>query len=178
MAAPCRDIQANPEKVFEHTNKANRIAVVSNGTRVLGLGNIGPEAGLPVMEGKALLFKHLGGVDTDAICVDTEDPDKFIEFCKMLQPSYGGFNLEDIKKPDCFVIERDNPEHFSWLPQSCAYRLRFENKPLPQWHPLLTGSRVAMIEAGIAVGHWCVSEEQVSEEELSERVIFTLKGEV
>jgi malate dehydrogenase (oxaloacetate-decarboxylating) len=104
VAAPCRDIQANPEKVFEHTNKANRIAVVSNGTRVLGLGNIGAEAGLPVMEGKALLFKYLGGVDTDAICVDTEDPDKFIEFCKMLQPSYGGFNLEDIKKPDCFRI--------------------------------------------------------------------------
>lgn len=104
VAAPCRDIQANPEKVFEHTNKGNRIAVVSNGTRVLGLGNIGPEAGLPVMEGKALLFKYLGGVDTDAICVETEDPDKFIEFCKLLQPSYGGFNLEDIKKPDCFRI--------------------------------------------------------------------------
>jgi malate dehydrogenase (oxaloacetate-decarboxylating) len=104
VAAPCREIQADPEKVFLHTNKANRIAVVSNGTRVLGLGNIGPEAGLPVMEGKALIFKHLGGVDTDAICVDTEDPDKFIEFCKLLQPSYGGFNLEDIKKPDCFRI--------------------------------------------------------------------------
>jgi malate dehydrogenase (oxaloacetate-decarboxylating) len=104
VAAPCREIQADPEKVFLHTNKGNRVAVVSNGTRVLGLGNIGPEAGLPVMEGKALLFKYLGGVDVDAICVDTEDPDKFIEFCKLLQPSYGGFNLEDIQKPDCFRI--------------------------------------------------------------------------
>ncbi|MBN1901323.1 NADP-dependent malic enzyme, partial [Candidatus Sumerlaeota bacterium] len=74
VAAPCKDIQANPEKVYEHTNKGNMVAVVSDGTRVLGLGDIGPEAGMPVMEGKALLFKYLGGVDAFPICLDTKDP--------------------------------------------------------------------------------------------------------
>jgi len=104
VAAPCRDIQKNPEKVFEHTNKANFVAVISDGTRVLGLGDIGPEAGLPVMEGKALLFKYLGGVDAFPICLDTKDPDEFIKVAKILQPSFGGFNLEDISQPKCFRI--------------------------------------------------------------------------
>jgi malate dehydrogenase (oxaloacetate-decarboxylating) len=104
VAAPCRDIQKNPEKVFEHTNKANFVAVISDGTRVLGLGDIGPEAGLPVMEGKALLFKYLGGVDAFPICLDTKDPDEFIKVAKVLQPSFGGFNLEDISQPKCFRI--------------------------------------------------------------------------
>jgi malate dehydrogenase (oxaloacetate-decarboxylating) len=104
VAAPCKDIQANPEKVFEHTNKGNFIAVVTDGTRVLGLGDIGPEASLPVMEGKALLFKYLGGVDAAAIALDTKDPDRFIETVKLLQPSFGGFNLEDIEQPKCFYI--------------------------------------------------------------------------
>jgi malate dehydrogenase (oxaloacetate-decarboxylating) len=104
VAAPCKDIQAHPEKVFEHTNKANFVAVVTDGTRVLGLGDIGPEASLPVMEGKALLFKYLGGVDAVAIALDTKDPDRFIETVKLLQPSFGGFNLEDIAQPKCFYI--------------------------------------------------------------------------
>ena len=104
VAAPCRDIQQHPEKVMEHTNKSNFVAVISDGTRVLGLGDIGPEAGLPVMEGKALLFKYLGGVDAFPICLDTKDPDKIIEICKILQPSFGGFNLEDISQPKCFRI--------------------------------------------------------------------------
>ncbi len=104
VAAPCRDIQANPEKVWEHTNKANTIAVVSDGSRVLGLGNIGPEAGLPVMEGKALIFKYLGGVDAIPICLNTQDPENFIRATKLLQPSFGGINLEDIEKPKCFNI--------------------------------------------------------------------------
>jgi malate dehydrogenase (oxaloacetate-decarboxylating) len=95
---------ANPEKVFEHTNKANFVAVVSDGTRVLGLGDIGPEAGMPVMEGKGMLFKYLGGVDAFPICVDTKDPDKLIEFVKLLQPSFGGINLEDISQPKCFHV--------------------------------------------------------------------------
>jgi len=104
VAAPCRDIAAHPEKVWEHTNKGNTIAVVSDGTRVLGLGDIGPEAGLPVMEGKALIFKYLGGVDAVPICLDTKDPDLFIQTVKLLQPSFGGINLEDIAKPKCFRI--------------------------------------------------------------------------
>jgi malate dehydrogenase (oxaloacetate-decarboxylating) len=104
VAKPCLDIAANPETVFEHTNKANMVAVVSDGTRVLGLGDIGPEAAMPVMEGKALLFKYLGGVDAVPICLDTKDPDKFIEMVKLLQPSFGGFNLEDISQPKCFRV--------------------------------------------------------------------------
>ncbi len=104
VAEPCRDIAKNPEKVWEHTSKGNTIAVVSDGTRVLGLGDIGPEAGLPVMEGKAILFKYLGGVDAVPICLDTKNPDEIISAVKWLQPSFGGFNLEDIAKPKCFRI--------------------------------------------------------------------------
>lgn len=104
VAAPCREIQAEPEKIYQHTSKANTIAVVSDGTRVLGLGDIGAKAGLPVMEGKALLFKYLGGVDAVPIMLDTKDPDKFIETVLMLQPSFGGINLEDISQPKCFRI--------------------------------------------------------------------------
>jgi malate dehydrogenase (oxaloacetate-decarboxylating) len=104
VAAPCRDIQAHPEKVWEHTNRGNAIAIVSDGTRVLGLGDIGPEAGLPVMEGKALLFKYLGGVDAVPIVLGTKDPDALIETVKLLEPSFGGINLEDIAQPKCFRI--------------------------------------------------------------------------
>ncbi len=104
VAAPCRDIQVHPEMVWEHTNRGNCIAVVSDGTRVLGLGDIGPEAGLPVMEGKALLFKYLGGVDAVPICLDTKDPDEFIRTVELLEPSFGGINLEDISQPKCFRI--------------------------------------------------------------------------
>jgi len=104
VAEPCRDIYKNPEKVYEHTNKANLVAIVSDGTRVLGLGDIGPEACLPVMEGKAILFKYLGGVDAFPICLDTKDPEKLIETTLLLQPSFGGINLEDIAQPKCFYI--------------------------------------------------------------------------
>jgi malate dehydrogenase (oxaloacetate-decarboxylating) len=104
VAAPCRDIAAHPERVYDHTNKANTIAVVSDGTRVLGLGDIGPEAGLPVMEGKALLFKYLGGVDAMPICLGTKNPDEIIQAVKWLQPSFGGINLEDISQPKCFRV--------------------------------------------------------------------------
>ena len=104
VAEPCRAIKANPEKVYEYTNKWNTVAVVSDGTRVLGLGDIGPEAALPVMEGKALLFKYLGGVDAVPICLATKDPDEIIQAVKWLQPSFGGINLEDISNPKCFYI--------------------------------------------------------------------------
>ncbi|NOZ86044.1 MAG: NADP-dependent malic enzyme [Deltaproteobacteria bacterium] len=104
VAAPCKDIEANPEKVFDYTNKGNTVAVVSDGTRVLGLGDIGPEAGLPVMEGKAILFKYLGGVDAFPLCLDTKDPDELIKTVLLLQPSFGGVNLEDISQPKCFKV--------------------------------------------------------------------------
>jgi malate dehydrogenase (oxaloacetate-decarboxylating) len=104
VAEPCRAIQADKEKVYEYTSKWNTVAVVSDGTRVLGLGDIGPEAGMPVMEGKALLFKYLGGVDAVPICLDTKDPDEIIQAVKWLQPSFGGINLEDISNPKCFRI--------------------------------------------------------------------------
>ncbi len=104
VAAPCRDIFQDPEMVYQHTSKGNTIAVVSDGTRVLGLGDIGPKAGLPVMEGKALLFKYLGGVDAVPIMLDTKDPDVFIETVLLLQASFGGINLEDIAQPKCFRI--------------------------------------------------------------------------
>jgi len=99
VAAPCRAIAADKELVYEHTNKWNSIAVVSDGTRVLGLGDIGPEAALPVMEGKALLFKYLGGVDAVPVCLDTKDADELIATVKLLQPSFGGINLEDLSQP-------------------------------------------------------------------------------
>ncbi len=104
VAAACRDIEAHPEKVFEHTNKANMVAVVSDGTRVLGLGDIGPEAAIPVMEGKAILFKYLGGVDAWPVCLDTKDADKIIETVKIISPCFGGINLEDLSQPKCFRI--------------------------------------------------------------------------
>ncbi len=104
VAAPCKEIQADPDKSFELTNRWNYVAVVTDGTRVLGLGDIGPEAALPVMEGKALIFKYLGGVDAFPICLRTKDPDEIVRICKVLEPSFGGINLEDIEKPKCFHI--------------------------------------------------------------------------
>jgi malate dehydrogenase (oxaloacetate-decarboxylating) len=113
VAAPCRDIQAHPDNVFEHTNKGNTVAIVSDGTRVLGLGDIGPEAALPVMEGKALLFKYLGGVDAVPICLDTKDPYRIMLAVKLIQPNFGAVNLEDLSQPKCFrVLDmlRNDPE--------------------------------------------------------------------
>ena len=104
VAEVCKDIYKNPEKVFQHTNKGNTVAVVTDGTRVLGLGDIGPEAGLPVMEGKGILFKYLGGVDAFPICLDTKDPEEIIRTVELIQPSFGGINLEDIAQPKCFYI--------------------------------------------------------------------------
>lgn len=135
VAEPCRDIAKNPEKVFEHTNKGNFVAVISDGTRVLGLGDIGPLAGLPVMEGKALLFKYLGGVDAFPVMIDTKDADKFIETVKMIAPTFGGINLEDISSPKCFYI---------------LDRLRQE-LDIPVWHDDQQGT-AAITLAGIING--------------------------
>ena len=129
VAAPCKDISINKEKVFEHTNRGNSIAIVSDGTRVLGLGDIGPEAGLPVMEGKALLFKYLGGVDAVPIMLDTKDKDEIVRFCKVIAPTFGGINLEDIASPKCFDI-------LSELQQTL---------PIPVWHDDQQGTALVVI---------------------------------
>jgi malate dehydrogenase (oxaloacetate-decarboxylating) len=104
VAEACKAIQSNPRLAYDYTNRANTIAIVSDGTRVLGLGDIGPEAGMPVMEGKALLFKYLGGVDAIPLCLGTKDPDELIRTVQILEPSFGGINLEDISQPKCFRI--------------------------------------------------------------------------
>ena len=105
VAEPCKDIFEAPEMVYEYTMKGNTVAVVSDGTAVLGLGHIGPEASLPVMEGKAVLFKSFAGVDAFPICLNTTDVDKIVETVKLLEPTFGGINLEDIAAPNCFAIE-------------------------------------------------------------------------
>jgi len=105
VAQPCLEIAKDKNKVYDYTIKGNTVAIVTNGTAVLGLGNIGPEAGLPVMEGKALLFKRFGGIDAFPICLDTEDPEEIIRTVKLISPVFGGINLEDIKAPECFYIE-------------------------------------------------------------------------
>ncbi|AKO94392.1 NAD(P)-dependent malic enzyme [Priestia filamentosa] len=105
VAEPCKAIYDDVNKVYEYTMKGNMVAVVSDGTAVLGLGNIGPEASLPVMEGKAVLFKSFAGVDAFPICLNTTDVDKIVETVKLLEPTFGGVNLEDIAAPNCFEIE-------------------------------------------------------------------------
>lgn len=132
VAAPCKAIHADKMEVYKHTNKANSVAVVSDGTRVLGLGDIGPEAAMPVMEGKALLFKYLGGVDAVPICLDTKDPDEIIRTVKLLQPTFGGINLEDFSKPKCYRI---------------LETLRKE-MDIPVWHDDAQGT-AAVILAGV-----------------------------
>jgi len=106
VAEACREIHADPAKVYDYTNRGNNVAVVSNGTAVLGLGNIGPKAGKPVMEGKGFLFKIFADIDVYDLNINAAKPEQVIEFCKMLEPSVGGINLEDIKAPECFEIEQ------------------------------------------------------------------------
>jgi malate dehydrogenase (oxaloacetate-decarboxylating) len=141
VAEPCKDIKKNPEKVYEHTSKGNMVAVVSDGTRVLGLGDIGPEAGLPVMEGKALLFKYLGGVDAFPICLATKDTEEIIKTVKYLAPSFGGINLEDIENPKCFEI---------------LDRLRAE-MDIPVWHDDQQGT-ATIVTAGAINAHKVVGK--------------------
>ncbi len=106
VAEPCREIAADPSAVFKYTAKGNLVAVVTNGTAVLGLGNIGPAAGKPVMEGKAVLFKRFADIDVFDIELATEDPEEVIRACQLMAPTFGGINLEDIRAPECFEIER------------------------------------------------------------------------
>ncbi|QAA75906.1 MAG: NADP-dependent malic enzyme [Candidatus Bipolaricaulis sibiricus] len=132
VAQPCREIAEKPEKVFEYTNKGNMVAVVSDGTRVLGLGDIGPHAALPVMEGKGLLFKYLGGVDAFPVTLATKDPEEIIQAVKWIAPAFGGINLEDFASPKCFYI---------------LDRLR-EELDIPVWHDDQQGT-AAITLAGV-----------------------------
>ena len=109
VAAPCLEIQKDPGKSFDLTRRWNTVAVITDGTAVLGLGDIGPEAAMPVMEGKCALFKAFGGVDAVPICVDSKDVDAFVETVRLISKSFGGINLEDISAPRCFAIERTFP---------------------------------------------------------------------
>jgi malate dehydrogenase (oxaloacetate-decarboxylating) len=166
VAAPCRAIAEDKELVYEYTNKANSIAVVSDGTRVLGLGDIGPEAAMPVMEGKALLFKYLGGVDAVPICLDTKDPDEFIAMVKLLQPSFGGINLEDISQPKCFRIldtlrrEMQIPVWHDDQQGTAAVTLAGFINALEIVGKSLSEARVAMVGAGAA--NQCVARLLIS----------------
>jgi len=132
VAAPCRKIAEDPSLVYRYTNKWNQVAVISDGSRVLGLGDIGPKAALPTMEGKALLFKYLGGVDAFPLCLDSSDPEDIIRTVKAVQPSFGGINLEDISQPKCFEI---------------LDRLR-EECEIPVWHDDQQGT-AAVTVAGL-----------------------------
>jgi malate dehydrogenase (oxaloacetate-decarboxylating) len=131
VAEPCRKIHEDPESIYDYTAKNNLVAVVTDGTAVLGLGNIGAGAGLPVMEGKCILFKAFGGVDAVPICLDTEDPEDIIRTVKMMSPSFGGINLEDISAPRCFHIEQ---------------RLR-ELLPIPVFHDDQHGTAIVTLAA-------------------------------
>jgi len=133
VAEPCKIIRDDRELSYALTSRWNTIAIISDGTRILGLGDIGPEAGLPVMEGKSLLFKYLGGVDAVPLCLGTKDPDKLIETVKYLQPSFGGINLEDISQPKCFYI---------------LDRLRNECE-IPVWHDDQQGTATVVVAAAI-----------------------------
>lgn len=106
VAKPCIEIFNDKDKIYDYTIKGNTVAIVTNGTAVLGLGDIGAGAGLPVMEGKALLFKEFGGIDAFPICIDSKDPDEIVNTVKLISPVFGGINLEDIKAPECFYIEQ------------------------------------------------------------------------
>jgi malate dehydrogenase (oxaloacetate-decarboxylating) len=131
VASPCKEISKDTSKVFSYTNKGNTVAVISDGSRTLGLGDIGPYASLPVMEGKALLFKYLGGIDAFPITLNVKDPDKIIEVVKAIEPVFGGINLEDIATPKCFYI-------YEWL---------YEELDIPVWHDDQHGTALVTLAA-------------------------------
>ncbi len=134
VAEPCRAIAADADAAFSYTNRANTIAIVSDGSRVLGLGDIGPEAGLPVMEGKALLFKLLGGVDAVPLCIRAHEPDDIVRAVELIEPSFGGINLEDIAQPKCFHVLAEARQRVT----------------IPVWHDDQQGSATVALAALLA----------------------------
>ena len=131
VAEPCRAIASDIEASYTYTNRAYTIAIVSDGSRVLGLGDIGPEAGLPVMEGKALLFKLFGGVDAVPLCIRAREPEDIVRVVELIEPSFGGINLEDIAQPKCFKVLADARRKVS----------------IPVWHDDQQGSAAAALGA-------------------------------
>ena len=130
VAAPCLEIQKDYNKIYDYTNKGNTVAVVTNGSAVLGLGNIGAGAGLPVMEGKSILFKGFAGVDSVPICLDTQDVDEIVRAVELMAPTFGGINLEDIKAPQCFDIEK-----------------RLQELDIPVFHDDPNGAAIVVVSA-------------------------------
>ena len=166
VAEPCRKIAENPSDAYKYTMKANTVAVVSDGSAVLGLGNIGPAAAMPVMEGKCALFKTFGGVNAVPLCLDTQDVDEIVETVKRLAPSFGGINLEDISAPRCFEIERrlidelDIPvfhddQHGTAIVVAAALlnAMRVTGKQMGQMKIVINGAGAA----GIAIGKLLIS---------------------
>lgn len=161
VAEPCRKIAQNKEDVYRYTSKGNMVAVVTDGTAVLGLGDIGPEAGLPVMEGKCVLFKEFAGVDAFPICLDTKDVDEIVETVARIAPSFGGINLEDIAAPRCFEVEEklkkriDIPvfhddQHGTAIVVLAAVinAMKVVHKEIPEIHVVISGAG----SAGNAIG--------------------------
>jgi malate dehydrogenase (oxaloacetate-decarboxylating) len=134
VAEPCRAIATDAETSFLYTNRANAVAIVSDGSRVLGLGDIGPEAGLPVMEGKALLFKLFGGVDAFPLCIRAREAEDIVRAVELIEPSFGGINLEDIAQPKCFRVLDEARRRLS----------------IPVWHDDQQGSATAALAALLA----------------------------
>ena len=166
VAEPCRAIAADYEKSFALTRRSNLVAVITDGSAVLGLGNIGPAAGMPVMEGKCVLFKEFAGVDAFPICVDTQDTDKLVETIYLISKSFGGINLEDISAPHCFEVERrlkercDIPvfhddQHGTAIVVAAAMRnaMKVTGKQMGQMKIVINGAGAA----GIAIGKLLIS---------------------
>ncbi|MHB1506187.1 MAG: NAD(P)-dependent malic enzyme [Sulfobacillus sp.] len=160
VAQPCREIHAHPDQVFTYTNRANQVAILTDGSAVLGLGDIGPEASLPVMEGKSVLFKRFGGVDAFPILVRSQDPDDICRVMELIEPGFGGVNIEDIAAPRCFAVERrlkasltvpvfNDDQHGTAIVVGAAFinAVRVTNKTLEEVRVVINGAGAA----GIAV---------------------------
>ena len=163
VAAPCLEIQKDPSRSFELTRRWNMVAVITDGTAVLGLGDIGPEAGMPVMEGKCVLFKAFGDVDAVPLCIDSKDVDEIVSTVRLISKSFGGINLEDISAPRCFEIERrlkeccDIPvfhddQHGTAVITLAGLTnaLKLVGKKLPEVRIVLNGAGAAATEIGRA----------------------------